>query len=420
MQLLPGFRDFYPEACGLREYILRVWRSVCSRYGFAQYDGPALESVDLYRKKSGGELVGQLFDFTDKGGRHVALRPEMTPTLARMVIARERDYKKPIKWFCAPSFFRYEKAQRGRLREFQQLNCDILGEAGPGADAELLALLIDVFREFGFGPDDFVVRVSDRDAWAQFALNRGVQQEKLIEFLAVVDKLERSPETESRQRLEAFGVSLEAVRQFVSEPSDESGKLAGILENLRARGLGDYVTMDLTIVRGLAYYTGLVFEVFDRSGKERALAGGGRYDQLLELMSDGKVSMPALGFGMGDVVLANLIESTPAARARRDEWLAAQAAVDVYVVVADEEKRPEALGVVQQLREEGWRTDYPFGTTKVGKQFQAAETLGARFAVVVGSEWPDVKVKNLKNRTEKLLAASGLIDALKLWGSESP
>ena len=420
MQLLPGFRDFYPEACGLREYILRVWSSVCSRYGFAQYDGPALESVDLYRKKSGGELVGQLFDFTDKGGRHVALRPEMTPTLARMVIARERDYKKPIKWFCAPSFFRYEKAQRGRLREFQQLNCDILGEAGPGADAELLALLIDVFREFGFGPDDFVVRVSDRDAWAQFALNRGVQQEKLIEFLAVVDKLERSPETESRQKLEAFGVSLEAVRQFISEPSDESGKLAGILENLRARGLGDYVTMDLTIVRGLAYYTGLVFEVFDRSGKERALAGGGRYDQLLELMSDGKVSMPALGFGMGDVVLANLIESTPAARARRDEWLAAQAAVDVYVVVADEEKRPEALGVVQQLREEGWRTDYPFGTTKVGKQFQAAETLGARFAVVVGSEWPDVKVKNLKNRTEKLLAASGLIDALNLWGSESP
>ena len=419
MQLLPGFRDFYPEACGLREYILRVWSSLCSRYGFAQYDGPALESVDLYRKKSGGELVGQLFDFTDKGGRHVALRPEMTPTLARMVIARERDYKKPIKWFCAPSFFRYEKAQRGRLREFQQLNCDILGEAGPGADAELLALLIDIFRGFGFGPGDFVVRVSDRDAWAQFALKRGVQQEKLIDFLAVVDKLERAPETESRQKLEAFGVSLEAVRQFISEPSGESGKLAGILENLRARGLGDYVEMDLTIVRGLAYYTGLVFEVFDRSGKERALAGGGRYDQLLELMSDGKVSMPALGFGMGDVVLANLIESTPAARARRDEWLAAQAAVDVYVVVADEEKRPEALGVVQQLREGGWRTDYPFGATKVGKQFQAAETLGARFAVVVGSEWPDVKVKNLKNRTEKLLAASGLMDALKLWGSEA-
>lgn len=419
MQLLPGFRDFYPEACGLREYILRVWSFVCSRYGFAQYDGPALEPVDLYRKKSGGELVGQLFDFTDKGGRHVALRPEMTPTLARMVIARERDYKKPIKWFCAPSFFRYEKAQRGRLREFQQLNCDILGESGPGADAELLALLIDIFREFGFGPADFVVRVSDRDAWAQFALKRGVQQEKLIDFLAVVDKLERTPETENRRKLEAFGVSLETVQQFISEPSGESGKLAGILENLRARGLGDYVEMDLTIVRGLAYYTGLVFEVFDRSGKERALAGGGRYDQLLEFMSDGKVSMPALGFGMGDVVLANLIESTPAARARRNEWLAAQAAVDVYVVVADEEKRPEALGVVQQLREGGWRTDYAFGAAKVGKQFQAAEILGARFAMVVGSEWPEVKVKNLKNRTEKLLGTIGLMDALKLWSLEA-
>jgi histidyl-tRNA synthetase len=336
-----------------------------------------------------------------------------------MVIARERDYRKPIKWFCAPSFFRYEKAQRGRLREFQQLNCDILGEAGPSADAELLALLIDIFRGFGFGPDDFVVRVSDRDAWAQFALKRGVGQERLIDFLAVVDKLERAPETESRQKLEAFGVSLEAVRQFISEPSGESGKLAGVLENLRARGLGNYVEMDFTIVRGLAYYTGLVFEVFDRSGKERALAGGGRYDRLLELMSDGKVSMPALGFGMGDVVLANLIESTPAARARRDEWLAAQAAVDVYVVVADEEKRPEALSVVQRLREGGWRTDYALGATKVGKQFQAAETLGARFGVLVGSEWPDIKVKNLKNRTEKLLAASSLMEGLKAWGSEA-
>ncbi len=400
MQLLPGFRDFYPEDCARRNYILSVWREVASRYGFVEYDGPVLEPIDLYRKKSGGELVGQLFDFVDKGERHVALRPEMTPTLARMVSARERDYKKPLKWFCAPSFFRYEKQQRGRLREFLQLNCDILGDATPAADAELLALLIDILRGFGLGPDDFVVRLSDRDAWMQFASGRGVEEARLLDFLGVVDKLERAPEAESRRKLEEFGISLEAVRSFIAQPEAEAGKLHGILADLKARGLEQFVTVDLTIVRGLAYYTGLVFEVFDRGGKERALAGGGRYDALLEVMSDGKVRMPALGFGMGDVVLANLLEEVPGAAQRREEWLAARRAAEVYIVVAEESKRAEALQVLQQLRDAGWRTDYAMGPAKVGKQFQAAESLGAKFAVVVGAEWPEVKVKQLATRME--------------------
>ena len=232
MQLLPGFRDFYPEDCARRNYILSVWRDVASRYGFVEYDGPVLEPIELYRKKSGGELVGQLFDFVDKGERHVALRPEMTPSLARMVAARERDYKKPLKWFCAPSFFRYEKQQRGRLREFLQLNCDILGDATPAADAELLALLIDILRGFGLGPEDFVVRLSDRDAWMQFASGRGVEEARLLDFLGVVDKLERAPEAESRRKLEEFGIPLEAVRAFIAHPEAEAGKLHGILADL--------------------------------------------------------------------------------------------------------------------------------------------------------------------------------------------
>jgi histidyl-tRNA synthetase len=412
MQLLPGFRDFYPEECLQREYILSVWRTVALRYGFQEYDGPALEPVELYRKKSGGELVGQLFDFVDKGNRHVALRPEMTPTLARMVAARERDFKKPIKWFCAPSFFRYEKQQRGRLREFIQLNCDILGDPGAGADAELLALVVDVLRGFGLGASDFVVRLSDRDAWMQFAAVRGVTEERLPDFLAVVDKLERAPESETERKLGELGVSLADVRAFIADPSAEAQKLTGIIANLRARGLADYVEVDLTIVRGLAYYTGVVFEVFDRSGRERALAGGGRYDRLLEVMSDGKVQMPALGFGMGDVVLANLIQDTPVAREKRDAWLSARAAVDVYVVVAAEEKRGEALAAVQRLREAGWRVEYGFGAAKVGKQFQAAEAAGARFAVVVGEEWPQLKLKRLATREERLLDAAELLEAL--------
>ena len=413
MQLLPGFRDFYPEDCALRNYVLSVWRSVAARYGFVEYDGPVLEPIELYRKKSGGELVGQLFDFVDKGERHVSLRPEMTPTLARMVASRERDYKKPLKWFCAPSFFRYEKQQRGRLREFFQLNCDILGDGSPAADAELLALLIDILRGFGLGPEDFVVRLSDRDAWLQFAQGKGVTVERLGDFLAVVDKLERSQEADNRRKLAEFGIELEAVRAFIAEPSGEAAKLQGIIADLTARGLEKYVTVDLTIVRGLAYYTGLVFEVFDRNGKERALAGGGRYDGLLELMSDGKVKMPALGFGMGDVVLANLISEVPHAKAKRDAWLAANRAAEVYVVVADEEHRTEALGVVQLLREGGWRTDFAFSAAKVGKQFQAAETLGAQFAVVVGAEWPELKIKALATRTEHSAAPAQLVSQLR-------
>jgi histidyl-tRNA synthetase len=413
MQLLPGFRDFYPEDCALRNYVFSVWRSVAARYGFVEYDGPVLEPIELYRKKSGGELVGQLFDFVDKGERHVSLRPEMTPTLARMVAARERDYKKPLKWFCAPSFFRYEKQQRGRLREFFQLNCDILGDPSPAADAELLALLIDLLRGFGLGPEDFVVRLSDRDAWLQFAQNKGVAVEKLGDFLAVVDKLERTQEADNRRKLGEFGVELEAVRAFIAAPEAEATKLQGIIADLKARGLDGYVTVDLTIVRGLAYYTGLVFEVFDRNGKERALAGGGRYDGLLELMSDGKVKMPALGFGMGDVVLANLIHEVPAAKAKCEAWLAANKAAEVYVVVAEEAQRHNALSIVQTLREEGWRTDFAFSAVKVGKQFQAAEAVGARFAVVVGAEWPEIKVKSLATRTECVVTKEHLSQQLR-------
>lgn len=413
MQLLPGFRDFYPEDCALRNYTLAVWRDVAVRYGFLEYDGPPLEPIELYKKKSGGELVGQLFDFVDKGERHVALRPEMTPTLARMVAARERDFKKPLKWFCAPTFFRYEKPQRGRLREFVQLNCDILGDASPAADAELLALVVDVLRSFGLGPQDFVVRLSDRDAWMQFASGKGVPQERLLDFLGVVDKLERLPEAESRKKLAEFSIELEAIKAFIANPSLEATKLQGILADLAARGLADFVQVDLTIVRGLAYYTGLVFEVFDRGGKERALAGGGRYDALLEVMSDGKVKMPALGFGMGDVVLANMINEIPAAKAKRDAWLAKHKATDVYVIIADDTRRAEALGLIQTLRDAGLRTDYSFAPAKVGKQFQTAETLGAEFAVVVGSEWPSVKVKTLATREERLLPTDDLPSCLR-------
>ncbi len=413
MQLLPGFRDFYPDDCARRNYILSRWREVARRYGFVEFDGPTVESLALYEKKSGGELVGQLFTVgalaDPEGGPKGALRPEMTPTLARMVAARERDFRKPMKWFCVPQFFRHERQQRGRLREFYQFNCDIIGESAPSAEAELIACAIDSMRAFGLGAEHFVVRLSDREAWTAFATARGVPVDRVLDLLAVVDKLERARPEDTAAKLKEFDLTLEQVRMFLAEPRREATKLVAIEAELQARGLGDYIELDLTIVRGLAYYTGTVFEIFDRAKKERALAGGGRYDQLLSLMSDGRVNLPALGFGMGDVVLANLIADTPAARAQMEEWIAAERAPEIYVVVAKEERRADALALVQRLREAGRRVEFPLTPAKVGKQFQVAEQLGARHAVLLGDEWPRLKIKTLATREERLVELPELL-----------
>src|SRR5882757_2528641 len=215
MQTLPGFRDFYPDDCARRNYILTQWREVARRYGFVEYDGPILEPMALYEKKSGGELVGQLFDFVDKGERHVAMRPEMTPTLARMVAARERDFKKPLKWFCVPQFFRYEKQQRGRLREFYQLNCDIIGEASPTADGEMIAILIDILRSLALGDEDFVVRLSSRTAWQQFFAAAGGPPEDEYEFFQIVDKAERTPPEKTDEAVRKFGLTAASVLEFM-------------------------------------------------------------------------------------------------------------------------------------------------------------------------------------------------------------
>src|SRR5258708_5299705 len=254
MQLLPGFRDFYPDDCARRNYLIATWREVARRYGFVEYDGPVLEPIELYKKKSGGELVGQLFDFVDKGDRHVAMRPEMTPTLARMVAARERDFKKPLKWFCVPQFFRYEKQQRGRLREFYQLNCDIIGEPTPAADAELVAVLIDMLRALGLTESDFIVRLSSRTAWQQFFAQAGGQAEDEYEFFQIVDKAERNPPEKTDELLRKFGLTAQAVLDFMHSKTP-TAELVPVLEGLTARGLAAFVEIDYAIVRGLAYYT---------------------------------------------------------------------------------------------------------------------------------------------------------------------
>jgi histidyl-tRNA synthetase len=409
MQALPGFRDFMPEDCAVRNHIFARWREVARRYGFIEWDGPVLEPTELYKKKSGAEIVDQLFNFTDKGERDVAMRPELTPTLARVVAAHEREFKKPLKWFSIGQFFRYEKQQRGRLREHFQLNCDIIGEANLAADMELVALCIDVLRAFGLTEKDFVVRISDRDFWTDFLREKNVSPDRWDELLQAIDKSGREPREKTAEKLGKLADPIFSILRS----GGKSQKLDQLVDGLRERGLADYVAIDVGIVRGLAYYTGIVFEVFDPAGNFRAIAGGGRYDNLIAQLSDGAVSMPAVGFAMGDVVLGELINETAHVREKVKDAIAAKRAIDIYFVIAKEQHRADAVAQVQQFRDRGYRVDYPLTSEKVGKQFQIAEQLGARVAVLFGDEWPQIKVKNMATAQQELVPSEELMNRLR-------
>jgi len=409
MQSLPGFRDFLPGECARRNYVFSRWREIARRYGFVEWEGPPLEQTELYKKKSGAEIVEQLFNFTDKGEREVALRPELTPTLARVVAAHEREFKKPLKWFSIGQFFRYEKQQRGRLREHFQLNCDIIGEKDPGADVELIALCIDVLRAFGLTEKDFVVRISDREFWTDFFRDNSVPAERWGDLLQVIDKSAREPREKTAEKLGDVADLVFATLKG----GGKSAKLERLVAGLRVRGLGDFVEIDVAIVRGLAYYTGIVFEAFDRAGKFRAIAGGGRYDNLIAQLSDGALSLPALGFAMGDVVLGELINDIPGAREAMHDAIANGSKIDIYVVVAKEERRADALAQIQELRGRGYRVDYPLTPAKVARQFQAAEELGARIALLYGDEWPQVKVKDMTTGEQTLISKNDVISRME-------
>jgi histidyl-tRNA synthetase len=416
MERLPGFRDFYPEplpqsgmwSADARQYVFDTWRATARRYGFREYDGPPLEPLELFTTKSGEEIVGQLYNFKDKGEREISLRPEMTPSLARMVAAHERNYKKPIKWFALPQLFRYERQQKGRLREHFQLNADIIGETDPAADAELIALLIDTLRSFGLTEEDFVIRLSSRNAWHEFFVQHNGDPSKEYDFYQSIDKLEREDSATNEQKLGLLGFSLAEVMDRIKtgQPTTE---LQSILNNLSARGLGGFVKVDYGVIRGLAYYTGVVFEAFDRKGELRAIAGGGRYDNLIKLISGGKVNLPALGFGMGDVVLLELLKL-------RERLPAFDATVDAFCVIEDESLRLDSLKLIESLRWSGFSIDYALTTAKPDKQIKRAQELGARHTVRLErntEQAVQVRIRNLKTRAEKLVGQDEVASALR-------
>jgi len=411
MERLPGFRDFYPEplphtdvwSADARQYIFDQWRKMAKRYGFREYDGPPLEPLELFTTKSGEEIVGQLYNFQDKGGREISLRPEMTPTLARMVAAHERNYKKPIKWFAIPQLFRYERQQKGRLREHFQFNADLIGETDPAADAELIALLVDSLRAFGLTAEDFVIRLSSRNAWQDFFKHGGGDPAHEYEFFQIIDKLERTPAPETEQKLSAMGFTLTKVNEFI-EAGKPTAELESILQNLAARGLKDFVKIDYQVIRGLAYYTGVVFEAFDRKGEFRAIAGGGRYNNLVKLISGGKVDLPALGFGMGDVVLLEILK----ARGLLPKF---DAPMDVFVLIEDEALRPISLKLVHNLRAAGYAVEYPLTPAKPDKQFKRAQELKTAYTAKLEND-EYVRIRNAKTRNEIVTGVAGAANHL--------
>ena len=415
---LNGFRDFYPNAFAERAHIFSVWRRVAARYGFVEYDGPPLEPLELYTKKSGAEIVDQLYNFVDKGGRDISLRPEMTPTVARMVAAQANTLRKPVRWYSIPQLFRYERAQRGRLREHFQLNADIFGDGGESADAELLALVIDMLREFGLTSDDVRVRLSDRRLLNAVLAALGHPDERVSAIYAVLDKLDRQPRDVSIEKLAACGCSLEQTHALLAlidatmasgvralaevlHDADGAARLAAMHDTLAmtASLIGTDVTpwvrLDLTIVRGLAYYTGIVFEVFDAKGELRAVCGGGRYDDLLKAL--GGVDMPAAGFGWGDVVLGELL---------RDRGLlpSTPPSPEFWVAAADDVDAARVRSAVGALRRAGRRVEYALRPQQVGKQLKAAVSAGAAQALILRADAPDdAVVRDLTTGTETMV-----------------
>ena len=422
---LPGFRDFYPEQLATRNYLMSVWRDVARKYGFVEYDGPPLEPLELYTRKSGEEIVGQLYNFKDKGDRDVALRPEMTPTLARMVAAKANALRKPIRWFSVPQLFRYERQQKGRLREHFQLNADIVGESSLVADAELLALAIDVMRGVGLKATDVRARVSDRRLLTAVLSDVGVKATETGAVFAAIDKLGREPRDVTLGKVEK-AVSDANARRGVARVLDRTSDLNALAAEFRsstnvmeavthmreylnfldALGVGDWVDFDLSIVRGLAYYTGTVFELFDAKGEFRAICGGGRYDDLLS--SIGGVDLPALGFGMGDVVLTEILRS-------RNLLPTAELGTDYWVAADDESMLPDVMTVAGRLRAKSRSVEYALKSQSLSRQLKTASTVGVKQVVLLRRDDfanGKVTIKNLADGLERDVALETFLNSL--------
>ena len=412
-----GTRDFYPEDMRLRNWLFDNFIAASLLHGFEEYDAPVLEHEDLYTRKQGEEITQQLYNFQDKGDRKVALRPEMTPSLARMVMARAGSLPMPIKWFSIPQCWRYERTQRGRGREHYQWNVDIWGTTELSADAELISVMVTFFEEIGLSSDDIVISISNRKVLEEVLGSLGVEGDLFAKTCIVVDKMDKLPPDVIEKQLSDLGHSSEVITKIqtvlgikdmknlkssLDKSSSAISELNTLFEIIEAYGMSEWVQFDASVVRGLAYYTGSVFEAHDREGKFRAICGGGRYDNLLSTL--GGKDLPATGFGFGDMVIMELL----AEKGLIPELISG---VDDIVLPLNQDLRDIAVRVAASLRLSDRTVDLVLEDKKIKWAFKHAERVGAkRLVLLAPDEWSRkmIKVKDLETGEEKEVSLKDL------------
>jgi histidyl-tRNA synthetase len=386
-----GMRDYYPDVYNRLSYIFRAWRETAVSYGFEEFDGPVIETLDLYKIKSGEEIVKQLYNFFDKGGRELALRPELTPSLARMVSKVQNQISKPMKWFSIPRCMRYEKPQKGRLREFFQFNVDILGEDNEMADLEVISVAIDSLIRLGLGSNDFVVKINNRNFVSEFFAELGIDKVSTGALYKIIDNARKLQKKMTMMQMDELGLTakqkaglemylnLERAEELERLKGENSGResLLRLFSLIKIAGVQDYCEFDTAIVRGLDYYTGTVFEIFDRSEKMRAVCGGGRYNNLLKEISG--VEIPACGFGMGDVVLGEILSD-------KGIFPEYQRQIEYFLVRVSDNELELLLKVARSLRLRGFSVEYTYRLIPVKKQMARASRIPAKRVLIFGAD----------------------------------
>ncbi|MHC4912409.1 MAG: histidine--tRNA ligase [Planctomycetota bacterium] len=417
-----GTRDFYPQDMARRNWMIDGWKKVSLRNGFEEYDGPIFEYLKMFQVKSGDEIVEQLFSFTDRGGRDLALRPEITPTMARMINQQINSLPRPIKWFSVPRLFRAERPQRGRLREFFQWNIDIIGVDDILADAEIIFTTIDYLSSVGLTDRDIRVRVSSRKLLASALTSIGIPEKQLDSLYALLDKYKKIPADAFKKMLAeqvADSASTKKIIDFMgtttlSEVPEIVGnnpevdaamqELARLKDLLEQMGVWQFCDFYPSIVRGLAYYTGVVFEVYEFLQERRAIGGGGRYDNLLK--DFGGPSVAATGMGMGDCVLGMLLEE----RDLIPEDLSTQQ-LDYFIASADKQYFPKVIEITAKLRRAGKAANFVYKSAGLSKQLKQASAQGAKKCIIIGSEIEsgELVIKDMATGEQKLTELDNLL-----------
>jgi histidyl-tRNA synthetase len=387
-----GVRDFYPQDMAIEKHIFETMRTACERFGYEEYSASLLEPSALYRAKSSEEIVNeQTYSFVDRGGRDVTLRPEMTPTVARMVAARRRELVFPLRWFSIPNVFRYENPQRGRLREHWQLNVDLFGAAGIEADMEIITLAYSLLKAFGAKDTDFEIRINDRATKLAGIAEKDLTADQKHSLFRLMDKKEKMPAAKFKEK------QREILKQNLDLQFEESADTKKIIDTLKKRGISNIRFSD-SLVRGFDYYTGMVFEVYDTDPKNpRSLFGGGRYDNLLELF--GAEKTPAVGFGAGDVTIRDFLETH--ALLPKNLWPTPTSKTQVMLCIVDESAMTPAEKMATELRQKGINTALDISKKKIGDQIKNADKRHIPYIIAIG----ETEIQNSKYSLKNL--ASG-------------